>query len=367
MSESEEAARRAYRQQFDGSPSVVASAPGRVNLIGEHTDYNDGFVLPMAINRRTVAAVGRGDGGFYSVQYGERRGPQGPDGSWADYPRGVAQVLGATGTVQGVFCGNVPQGAGLSSSAAIEASAALALSTLLDLPYDRPHLARLCQQADHEYVGVQSGIMDQFASLLCEEGHALLLDCRTLQYEQVPLDLAGAGLALIVCDTQVERRLVASAYNDLRAQTEHAARTLGVPALRDAVPADLERLEGVTRRRARHVVTENARVLEAVAALRAGDFGTCGELMTASHISLRDDYEVSIPQLDTFVEVALQAGALGARLTGAGFGGCAIALIGRERVDSLCDAVRAAYAAHAFTVPTFYDVLPAPGARVEER
>lgn len=364
MSDLEETVRATYRQQFHEEPAVVASAPGRVNLIGEHTDYNDGFVLPIAIDRRVAVAMGRGAGGFYSADYGERRPPAGPDNSWADYPRGVLEALDINVPVQATFAGDVPQGAGLSSSAAIEAATALAVTVLLGRPVDRVQLARLCQKAENEYIGVKSGIMDQFASLLSEAGHAMLLDSRTLAYRFVPLDLPAADLTLVVCDTRIERRLAGSGYNDRRARTEEAARALGVPALRDATMEDLSRLSGETLRRARHVVTENARVLQAVAALEADNFATFGQLMTASHLSLRDDYEVSVPTLDLFVETALEWGALGARLTGAGFGGCAIALIPDERVEAMETVVRDAFAARSLAVPVFYRVLPAPGARL---
>ena len=264
------------------------------------------------------------------------------DGSWADYPRGVAWAMGEAGHEVGVFraafAGDVPLGSGLSSSAAIEAATALALDALFGLGIGRNDLAVLCQRAENDYVGVASGIMDQYASLLCEAGAALLVDCRSLEAQSVPLDLAAAGLALVVCDTRVERGLADTGYNDSRATCERAARTLGIEELRDATEEDLALLSGAELKRARHVVTENARVLEAVEALEDDDFDEFGRLMYASHASLRDDYEVSTPELDTFVETAEEQGATGARLTGAGFGGCAIALVPEAKTAAITKA-----------------------------
>ncbi|HET9927263.1 MAG TPA: galactokinase, partial [Rubrobacter sp.] len=337
MRETERKAARAYREQFGEDPELVASAPGRVNLIGEHTDYNGGFVLPCAIDRRIAVALGTAcRGGFqtrpnrtppdqtrhYSADFEETRQIDEKDSSWADYPRGVAWAMGEAGYEIGefraAFAGNVPLGSGLSSSAAIEAATALALDAFFGLGVGRTDLAIICQRAENDYVGVGTGIMDQYASLLCEAGAALLVDCRSLDAQSVPLDLQAAGLALVVCDTRVERGLADTGYNDRRATCERAAKMLGVEELRDATEGDLDLLSGAELMRARHVISENARVLEAVEALRDGDFDEFGRLMYASHASLRDDYEVSTPELDTFVETARQHGARGARLTGAG-------------------------------------------------
>lgn len=369
MRVTEERAAAAYRACFGSPPAVIASAPGRVNLIGEHTDYNAGFVLPCAIEFRVAAAAGEGKGGLFSAEYGELESVDGcQGGSWAAYPRGVAWALTEAGNslspFQAAVAGDVPRGAGLSSSAAIEAAIALALDTLDRLHISRPELASLCQRAENGFVGVNSGIMDQYASLLCREGAALLIDCRTLEARPVPLDLATADLALLICDTRVERRLAASGYNDRRATTERAAKALGVEALRDATLEDLRRLQGVEQRRARHVVSENGRVLEAVDALERDDFRRFGRLMYASHDSLRDDYEVSTPELDTFVQTARESDALGARLTGAGFGGCAIALVRRNQVHGLMAATRARFAVEGFTAPAFYPFQPSAGAEV---
>lgn len=359
----------AYRARFAEDPEVVVSAPGRVNLLGEHTDYNGGFVLPCAIERRVAVAIGRGSGGLFSIDHDETQPWQGEhSGGWADYPHGVVWALEQRGAripaCQATITGDIPRGAGLSSSAAIEAATALALDTLFGLNIPRAELALLCQRAENEFVQVQSGIMDQYASLLCREGNALLIDCRSLASEQVPLDLEAADLNLVVCDTGVKRRLAATGYNQRRATCARAAEQLGIPQLRDATTDDLARLSGDELRCARHVVGENGRVLSGVAALRQGDFAAFGRLMWASHASLRDDYGVSAPELDTFVEQAREAGAIGARLTGAGFGGCAIALIASDRVETLKDVVTQAFTGQGYRAPTWYVFSPAAGAEV---
>src|ERR687893_2610546 len=345
MRETEQRAARAYTEQFGEEPDLVASAPGRVNLIGEHTDYNGGFVLPCAIDRRIAVAAGRNVGEtLYSADFDEARPLRGEDDSWAKYPRGVLWALREAGHDAGGFgaalAGDVPRASRLSSSAAIEAATALTLDALFGLGLDKKTLARICQRAENEYVGVQSGIMDQYASLLCEAGSALLIDCRSLEAKGVPLDLEGAGLALLVCATRVERGLADTGYNDRRAACERAARALGVELLRDASEGDLGRLSGEELKRARHIITENVRVLEAVEALQEGDFRELGRLMYASHTSMRDNFEISTRELDAFVETAEVAGALGARLTGAGFGGSAIALVETGETGRLVRAIR---------------------------
>ena len=368
MRETEQKAARAYKETFGGAPELVASAPGRINLIGEHTDYNGGFVLPCAIDRRIAVAAGTGEGGLYSADFDERREADERDDSWADYPRGVAWAMGEEGHEPGsfraAFAGDVPLGSGLSSSAAIEAATALALDALFGLGIGRKNLAVLCQRAENDYLGVASGIMDQYASLLCEAGAALLVDCRSLEAKNVPLDLPAAGLALVVCDTRVERGLADTGYNDRRSACESAASMLGIEELRDATEEDLERLSGEELKRARHVISENARVLEAVEALDNGDFDHFGHLMYASHASLRDDYEVSTPELDSFVETAKKHGATGARLTGAGFGGCAIALVPEPQSDKIIQACKQTFAEAEFETPAFYEFLPAVGAQL---
>ncbi len=365
----EQRAVQAYRDQYLEEPVFVASAPGRVNLIGEHTDYNGGFVLPCAIDRRVAVAVGPGATQLYSADFQERRPLLGKrEGSRADFPSGVVWVMKKRGydvpAFRGAFAGDVPLGSGLSSSAAIEAATALALDALFHLGIAKKDLAVLCQQAENAFVGVNSGIMDQYASLLCQAGTALLIDCRSLEAEPVPLDLGGANLTLLVCDTRVSRELSATGYNARRQACERAAHTLGVRELRDAHLQDLEKLSGEERKRARHVITENARVLEAAQALQRQDFGAFGRLLYASHRSLRDDYEVSTPALNAFVEIAVQSAALGARLTGAGFGGCALALIRSEDTGMLAQRVRQHFEACGFKQPAFYPFQPAAGAEV---
>ena len=368
MRETEQKAAEAYTEKFGGSPDLVASAPGRINLIGEHTDYNGGFVLPCAIDRRIAVAVGTGEGGLYSADFDETRELGEKDDSWADYPRGVAWAMGEAGydiePFRAAFAGEVPLGSGLSSSAAIEAATALALDAFFGLGAGRTDLAVICQRAENGYVGVNSGIMDQYASLLCEAGAALLVDCRSLEAWNVPLDLTAAGLVLVVCDTRVERGLADTGYDDRRATCERAASTLGVEDLRDATEGDLSLLSGEELKRARHVLSENARVLEAVEALENRDFDGFGRLMYASHASLRDDFEVSTPELDTFVEAAEEHGAAGARLTGAGFGGCAIALVPEGETAALTNACEQAFAERSFEEPAFYEFLPAAGAEL---
>ena len=372
MREIEEKAARAFEEEFGETPELVASAPGRVNLIGEHTDYNGGFVLPCAVDHRIAAAVGPargGEGALFSTDFDEARTlVERADGSWADYPRGVAWAMRRNGaevpTFRVAFAGDVPLGSGLSSSAAIEAATALALDALFGLDISKKDLSILCQKAENDFVGVPTGIMDQYASLLCAAGSALLIDCRSLEAEIVPLDLKEAGLSLLVCDTRVERGLADTGYEDRRKTCESAARALGVRELRDAEEEDLNRLEGDELRRARHIVRENTRVLEAVRALRESDFSAFGRLMYDSHLSMRDDFEISTPELDAFVETAREDGALGARLTGAGFGGCAIALVAEAEADTLVRDTRRRFEEEDYKEPTFYRFQPAAGAEV---
>ena len=369
MREIEDKAARAFGEEFGQTPQLVASAPGRVNLIGEHTDYNGGFVLPYAIERRVAVAVGRGRGELYSADFDEKRPAKTTrEGNWADYPRGVAWAVREAGFEVGpfraAFAGDVPQGSALSSSAAIEAATALALDALFGFGVERRDLAVLCRRAENEFVGVESGIMDQYASLLCETGTALFLDCRSLEAEKVPLDVERAGFSLLVCDTRVERGLGETGYNERREECERAAKALGVDELRDAGEGDLDELSGKELLRARHIVSENARVLEAVEALRREDFAGLGRLMYASHASLRDDFEISTPELDAFVEAARDSGVPGARLTGGGFGGCAIALVATDESDALTKLTRRRFEEEGYKEPAFYDFRPAAGAEI---
>lgn len=364
-------------------PDGLWSAPGRVNLIGEHTDYNDGFVLPFAIDRRTLVAAGARDDAVLrvastfsdqviEVPLAELDGLRG-QADWAGYPLGVAWALGRSGAdlaaVPGldlVIDSNVPVGAGLSSSAAIECAVALALDELWRLGLSRPALARVGQLAENEYVGAPTGIMDQSASLLGVRDAAVFLDCRTLESQVVPLGLEAAGLAVLVMDTGVSHSHATGGYGDRRAACEAGAAALGVTALRDLSVDDLPRarevLDDVTFRRVRHVVTENARVLDVVATLRSDGPTAIGPLLDASHASLRDDFEVSVPELDLAVETARENGALGARMTGGGFGGAAIALAPLDAISRIQVAVDGAFAEHGFSAPEVYPVRPSDGA-----
>ena len=340
------------------------AAPGRVNLIGEHVDYNDGLVLPFALPQTTTARVSRTDFRQVRVVSGNDReqvdfavdAEPGDVEGWAAYVAGVVWALRhETGSVDGDadrwrgvgldirLSSDVPIGAGLSSSAALECSVAAAVNDELELGLDRSALARLARRAENDFVGVPTGSMDQLASMLCQEGSALYLDCRTLESRQVPLDLTRDGLVLVVVDTHAEHELAGSEYGDRRSACEEAARTLGLESLRDAT---LEQVDGLDdpmlRRRARHVVTEIERVQQVVAVLEGGSAADIGSFLTASHESLRDDYEVSVDELDVAVDAVLSAGALGARMTGGGFGGCAIALCREADVDRVATAVESA-------------------------
>jgi galactokinase len=329
-----------FSNEFGSSPDLIVRAPGRVNLIGEHTDYNDGFVLPMAIDRAVwIALRPRPDRRVrvHALEMREtvefRLDDLQKGSGWAEYLKGVAWALQEEGLHlqgwEGILSGDVPRGAGLSSSAAVEVAAARAFYALSGLDWEAGRAARLAQKAENQWVGVNCGIMDQMVSAAAVEGHALFLDCRTLDYEHVPLP---AGLAVVVLDTSTRRGLVDSAYNERRAQCEAAARHFGVKALRDVsmdrLEVDGQHLPPVVLRRARHIVSENERVLQAVQAMRAGDAIQLGKLFNASNASLRDDFEVTNEALNWMVEIAQsQPGCYGARMTGAGFGGCAVALV----------------------------------------
>ena len=379
-----ERVRAAFRDRFGGAPDVIARAPGRVNLIGEHTDYNDGFVLPVAIDREVRVAMRRRPDGrvrLYAANFRRRTAfpiddiRHQPRERWSHYQRGVAHVLQQNGYRLGGFDavveGDVPTGAGLSSSAAVEVATATALKALFGLDLDPVRLALLCQKAENEFVGVNCGIMDQFISALGKRDAALLLDCRSLQTRHVPLT---GDVQIVVADTAVKRGLVDSEYNQRRAQCEAAARLLaerlpGVTALRDVTPEQLHRFAGalpeVVHRRARHVVTENERVLASVAALEQSDLAVFGRLMYESHASLRDDYEVTVPQLDVLVEAARAVpGAIGARMTGAGFGGCTVNLVETPAVARFLQTVPAHYRAQTGLEPRLYVCAVVDGASV---
>lgn len=385
------AARALFVERFGTEPVGTWSAPGRVNLIGEHTDYNDGFVLPFAIQHRThVALAPRADGIFrvrvastfdattvevaldeLDALFPERR-DEVPE--WARYPLGVAwALLAASGKspadVTGLdlaFASNVPVGAGLSSSAAIEGATAVALAETWGIGLDRVALARAGRVAENDAVGAPTGIMDQMASMLGRADAAIFLDCRSLDAEVVDLGFEAAGLELVVVDTGVKHSHATGGYGERRAACERAAEIMGVPALRDLSVDDLPRaaelMDDVTFRRVRHVVTENQRVLDTVRTLREQGPSAIGDLLVASHASMRDDFEISVPELDTAVDTALAAGAVGARMTGGGFGGAAIALVAHDRVEQVTDAVTAAFAASGFLAPTIFTVVPSAGA-----
>ena len=363
-------------------PEGVWSSPGRVNLIGEHTDYNDGFALPFAIESRAYVAARRRDDGVLRM-----RSVQLPDGDmtvpvddlhpgtpkgWGAYVAGVVwaarQAGHRVGGMDVLVDGRVPLGSGLSSSHALECAVAAAATDLHGVELTHNDLARLSLAAENDFVGAPTGMMDQLASLRCTAGHAIFLDNRTLDVEQVPLDVDAARLALVVLDSRVHHDHAEGGYGDRRASCERAADLLGVPALRDVDPAGLDaalaRLpDDELRRRVRHVVTEDVRVVDAAAALRAADWPALGALMNASHVSLRDDYEVSCDELDVAVEAARGAGALGARMTGGGFGGSAIALAPADAAGAVGDAVRSAFAGRGWTAPVVFPVTPSEGLR----
>jgi galactokinase len=373
-----------FRSRFGGAPDGVWLAPGRANLMGEHTDYNDGYVLPFALGQHTVAAVARrSDGRLLLCSQQEQKGDvevaltdlaPGAVTGWGAYPAGVAWALRDAGYEIPGGCvaidSDVPAGAGLSSSAALECATALALTELAGLTVPRPELAAIARRAENEFVGVPSGIMDQSASLLCESGHALLLDCCSLESSQVPFEPAAAGAHLVLINTRARHTLSDGGYGQRRAECEEAARLLGVSSLRALTSsAETDRLaDPVLRRRARHIVTDNQRVLQVVELLRAGPgrpetYREIGRLLTQAHESLRDDFEISWPEADATVTVALAAGALGARMIGGGFGGSVLALALADGSGPVRDAVTEAFAEHGWTEPDFLDADPSDSAR----
>lgn len=372
-----DALRERHTQATGNDPEGLWFAPGRVNLIGEHTDYNDGFVLPFALERKAVvAAEKRTDGALRLVSLDldddvtvalDELAP-GHKG-WSAYLAGVAWALREAGHHVGAttltLTSDVPFGAGLSSSAAIECAVVAALCDLYGIelsPMDRAKTARV---AENEYVGAPTGLLDQAASTLCEKDAGLFLDCRTFDTEQVPLPLAAQGLEILVLDTKTPHSHVDGEYGARRATCEAAAEILGVSALRDVANLDaaLEQLTDETmRRRVRHVVTENARVLEALEVARGGDLAALGPLLDASHESMRDDYEITVPTVDLAVEQARRSGAIGARMTGGGFGGCIIALTRAGESDRIGHDVAEAFAQAGFGAPEWFTALPEQGA-----
>ncbi|MEJ2868605.1 galactokinase [Actinomycetospora sp. OC33-EN08] len=357
----------AFRAAHGRDPEGVFSAPGRVNLIGEHTDHNEGHVLPFAVDRRTYVAAARRDDDRVAVR-SDDPGTEPVElavadlasaTGWSAYPVGTLWALGVGQGWDLVVHGEVPLGAGLSSSAALESAVALAVAELTGRDLDRVALAEAGRRAENEVVGAPVGIMDQAASLLCREGSALLLDCRSMATEDVALGFEEAGLAVLVIDSRVRHDLADGGYADRRAGCVAAAEALGVPALRDATLPAVENLpEGAPKKRARHVVTEQARVHEVVGLVRAGRPEEVGPVLSASHASLRDDYEVSVPEVDAIVDAAVGAGALGARIMGGGFGGSVIALVPSTRVGPVSEACRGLR-----PEPTVREVAPSAGAR----
>ncbi len=376
-----------FEQTFGSREGLMcARAPGRVNLIGEHTDYNGGFVMPMGVDREVrflfrpveagpvrVWAENTGEWDEFSLGEIEHN----PRQAWANYVRGVAVMLQEEGyppaPVEGIICGDVPIGAGLSSSAALEVACAKAYCSASGQEPDSRRLALLCQRAENEFVGVNCGIMDQFIAVHARSKHALLLDCRSLEHEQLPLDTSR--VRVVVCNTMVHHELGSSAYNERRATCERAARLIGeheegVKQLRDVTPEILQRhgeLLGETAyRRCRHVVSENLRTLRAADALKEADYEEFGHLMYDSHDSLRADYEVSCDELDLMVALARKReGCYGARMVGGGFGGCTVNLVEAQRAGAFCEAVARAYEARTGIKPEVYECVASEGAGVE--
>ena len=372
-----------FAKCFGRAPGWKAAAPGRVNLIGEHTDYNDGFVLPMAIDRYTLVAGDRnakrdvtihsvttGETSSFSVRSKVQRGQPG----WSNYVRGVVAGFQQRGfKISGfdaVIDSTVPFGGGVSSSAALEVATATLLEAMAGESLDPVEKALLCQHAEHQFAGVPCGIMDQFTSVLAQQDHALLLDCRSRA--ATPVSMADPGITVLIINSNVRHKLVDGVYASRREQCETAARILKVPALRDTTLKQLtaarETMDEIVFRRARHVVTENERTLQAARFIQGGKWSEVGELMYDSHASLRDDYEVSCPELDTIVEIAEslgeKEGLIGCRMTGAGFGGCAVSLVRTQALKSVARKLQEAYENKTGNMPAIFSSRPAGGARI---
>jgi galactokinase len=370
-----------FLETFGEEPDLVAAAPGRVNLIGEHIDYSDGFVLPFAIKDRTLVAARKRDDSTVRIASAQRRSKvvtvdindikPGLKGEWERYALGVLWSMGVKSGVDVMIDGHVPLGAGLSSSAALECSVATAMNHLFDMGYDLEELARLTQKAENQYVGVPCGIMDQSVSLMATQSSALLLDCRDLSTKNIPFDVASSGLELLIIDTQAHHALTDGGYAERRASCESAVAKLGITSLRELTLQQLEQSRSLLTEiefvRVRHAVTEMQRVLNCVDALSNSDFEKVGSLINQSHASLRDDYTVSCPELDTAVDAALSAGALGSRMVGGGFGGSAIALIQASKTAETIKAIEKAFASKGFKQPRFFTSLPSQGAELISR
>jgi galactokinase len=386
LKELSEQAAQQFVRIYGRQPTWIAAAPGRVNLIGEHTDYNDGFVFPMAIERYTVIAADRPTAGTKLVRLCSTHSDKPvmidlskplkpfPKGGWANYPLGVIAGFQSRGLNPGGFdalvYSTVPLGGGLSSSAALEVAMATLLEIITGKKLDPVEKALLCQKAEHDFAGMPCGIMDQFISVLGRENHILLLDCRSRKPELVPM--TDTSVAVLIVNTNVKHELTGSEYPTRRKQCETAASILGVPSLRDATPDALERAKGrmdeVVYRRARHVIGEIERTPHAAEGIRAGNWPTVGQLMYASHYSLKDDYEVSCPELDAVVEIAQnigpKGGVIGCRMTGGGFGGCAVSLVRTDAVQRITRALDEAYERKTGRQATIFSSRPAAGARI---
>jgi galactokinase len=373
-----------YRETFGAAPEVVAQTPGRVNIIGEHTDYNEGYVLPIAIDRSMVVAAGKRSDDLLSLMTVDMQASvqvplshleYDPKNRWSNYVTGVAKILIDRGyRLTGAnICirGTIPIGSGLSSSAALEVASAIALATLNNLPLTMSEIIHIAHSAESMFVGVQCGIMDQFTVVRAQQNHALFLDCQSMEYTQVPYP---KNVQLIVCDTGIRRELTQSGYNGRHHECKEAVSIIaneypGIRSLRGISWSQFQKIDGKfpanLRKRTRHVISENQRVLQSVKAMQANDLASLGELMTESHISLRDDYEVSCPELDAFVDIAISLdGVYGARMTGAGFGGSAICLAAENKIDLLVDLLRSEYPRRAGRSLMVYLASPSNGAFV---
>ncbi len=367
-----------FAKGFGYPPEVVASAPGRVNLIGEHIDYSEGFVLPFAIDAVTKCAIAKRDDEKIRIISAQKKNEviesnleaiAAKEGSaWSRYIYGVIWAMEIETGLDIYIDGKVPLGAGLSSSAALECSLATALNHLFHLEKTLPELARLTQRAENDYVGVPCGIMDQSISLMARAGYGLLLDCQDLSTRHIKIDFASSSLRLLIIDTQAHHALTDGGYAKRRESCEEVAKIFSIPSLRqlsmESLLAHKTKLSDIQFKRARHGVGEMLRVLDAVKALEAEDFEALGQLLNQSHNSLRDDYEVSCPELDLAVETALSSGALGARMVGGGFGGSAIALIKESDAGTISSTIERAFAKSGFKAPRFFDSLPSDGAKV---
>ena len=375
-----DALRRLFNDSFGASPTLVTRAPGRVNLIGEHTDYNDGFVLPCAISKQTMVAVRPRDDGMVNIVAADLGGARTsfslnapilsePNAPWSNYVRGMASLLQADGfDLRGAdmaILGDMPQGAGLSSSAALENASGLAFAALAGRPdFDRTRLAQIGQRTEHEFAGCKCGIMDQLVSAQAVAGSALLIDCRSLEAHPV---VVPDDVTILIVHSGVSRGLVDGEYNSRRAQCEAAAQHYSVAALRDlATVPEQAGLDNVAWRRARHVITENARTLAAADALRTGDLRLLGKLMEQSHASMRDDFEITVPAIDQLVKILSEAigDEGGARMTGGGFGGAVVALMPQQRASAAIDAVRSSYHTPSGTLPDIMIERPSAGASI---